>query len=290
VKNFQETYKELKKTFELNFYDVLNETSFKTAPSKFKSAILYSLKAKGKRIRPVLFLATSSIISGISFEKRMAVATALECLHTYSLIHDDLPAMDNDDYRRGKLTSHKKFSEEVAILAGDALQSLAYELLTLSQFRVETIQYFAQAVGPSGMIGGQYLDVTLNQTNKTQLKTLQQMKTAALIRASILLLYVETKKPAQLISEAEIWAENLGELFQLTDDIIDITQSSETIGKTSGKDKAQKKLTQISALGLDKAITKAKKLANDLSDSSDEIFYNSEFFNKLPLYILNRKK
>lgn len=246
---------------------------------------MYSMQAGGKRFRPAL-LYEASIACGLEIQKADTLAVAMECLHTYSLIHDDLPAMDNDDFRRGKLSNHKKFNEATAILAGDALQSLAFEILLSLPNSGFIGRYFARTTGCGGMISGQYLDM-FHATQVNISEKISRLKTGKLIQACIVLPYLYTGQPKSLLMPAARWALRMGKLFQLTDDILDVTGVSSQLGKTAGKDKAQKKQNLINMSGLETAQKKAGELAKFLQVES-HIFKNTTFFKDLPHYLLNR--
>lgn len=253
----------------------------------------YSLKAGGKRIRPILTVKVAEMING-NKGTAYKIGTALELIHTYSLIHDDLPAMDDDDYRRGQLSNHKVFGEGMAILAGDALLTFAFELLSnlelASEKIVKVIKLVAKNVGFKGMVGGQSLDLKF-ENEKIDLDTLiniHSLKTGALFKAAILGgAYCGDPNDDELIA-LNSYAENLGLLFQITDDILDKTSSTEVLGKTVGSDEQSNKSTYVSILGLDeakqKAVQSAKKAKKEI-----KIFDNNEFLIDLIDYILKRK-
>jgi geranylgeranyl diphosphate synthase type II len=228
-------------------------------------AMRYSLLAGGKRIRPVLALATAGAI-GVEPDSVLPLAAAIELIHTYSLIHDDLPAMDDDDLRRGRPTCHKAFGEDVAILAGDGLYAEAFALL-LSEQRGEpahvlaAARELARATGVNGMVGGQYIDVAGTAPGGPDgLRHLHELKTGRLIAASIecVLLLSGPHKPVT-ISAFRTFASELGVLFQIVDDILDVTGSDATLGKTHGSDERLGKRTYVTEFGLDGA----RKLAGE---------------------------
>jgi len=229
-------------------------------PHELKESMLYSLQAGGKRLRPVLLFASYQIFKQ-DINPAISSAIALEMIHTYSLIHDDLPAMDDDTYRRGQLTNHKVFNEAVAILAGDALLTYSFELITndpllTEKQKVQIVQLLAQASGPKGMVGGQILD--LEAENKSlELEGLEQvhtLKTGELLKFAIstgALLGGATKEQ---ISELETFAYYLGLIFQVQDDILDITGDEKKIGKAVGSDEDNEKSTYPKLLVLDGTI------------------------------------
>ena len=219
-------------------------------------AMRYSLLAGGKRVRPVLALATARAL-GAAPEHFLPVACAIELIHTYSLIHDDLPAMDDDDLRRGKPTSHKRFGEDVAILAGDGLFAEAVRLFCEQPgdpVRVlAALRELAAATGVDGMVGGQYVDVVGADLDAAGLRELHALKTGRLIRASVCVVPIleGTKESETMIYRR--FADELGVLFQIVDDILDVTESDERLGKPHGSDERHGKLTYVSLFGLDRA-------------------------------------
>jgi geranylgeranyl diphosphate synthase type II len=219
-------------------------------------AMRYSLLAGGKRIRPVLVLATARAL-GAEPRRYLAAAAAIELIHTYSLIHDDLPAMDDDELRRGMPTSHVKFGEDVAILAGDGLFAEAVRLFCEQpgepQRVLAALRELAAATGVDGMVGGQYLDVTQTQVDADQLRALHGLKTGRLISASVgVVLDLEALGEPETIPYRR-FAEELGVLFQIVDDILDVTGSDEELGKPHGSDERHGKLTYVSVFGLERA-------------------------------------
>ena len=241
-----------------------------TAPTEgLEEAMRYSLLAGGKRIRPVLALATARSI-GLDPERVLPAAAALELVHTYSLIHDDLPAMDDDELRRGMPTSHVKFGENVAILAGDALFAEAVGLLSDRQEGdpgavLAAVRELITAAGVGGMVGGQYIDVTefdaaakgdweaAVNLNASRLREMHSLKTGRLIGASVGIVLVLGEVPEGETIPYRRFADELGVLFQIVDDILDVTGSDEELGKPSGSDERHGKLTYVSAYGLDRA-------------------------------------
>lgn len=249
------------------------------APSTLKSSMIYSVNAGGKRIRPLLVLATLEDLR-VESKDALLVACAVELIHTYSLIHDDLPCMDDDDFRRGKLTNHKVYGEALAVLAGDALQALAFSVLTKlsdtpAQQTIELIRLLSNASGAQGMVGGQVLDIEGEESHLTlsELETVHLNKTGALlsfcIEAGAILACLHKDETEQV----KVYAENIGLAFQIQDDILDITATTEELGKTAGSDETSDKTTYPSLLGLDGATKKlnehhllAKKSLSFLQD------------------------
>jgi geranylgeranyl diphosphate synthase type II len=237
-------------------------------PPSIHEAMRYSVFAGGKRLRPMLCLEAARIFSS-DVAAVIDAACALEFIHTYSLIHDDLPALDNDDLRRGKPTCHKKFGEANAILAGDGLLTLAFETLARvpgdAQRHVEVIQEIAHAAGTvDGMVGGQVADLEAERKKTTQeeLAYIHRSKTAALIRASIVAGALLGGAAKNEVEGMRRFGENIGWAFQVVDDILDVEESSAALGKTAGKDQAQQKATYPSVLGLAKSHEFAKELAD----------------------------
>ena len=230
-----------------------------------EAAMRYSLLAGGKRIRPVLALATASAV-GMSREEVLPLAAALELIHTYSLIHDDLPAMDDDDMRRGRPTCHVAYGEDVAILAGDGLYAEAFHHL-LTEQRGEPANIMraaaelAAATGVNGMVGGQYLDVAASAPAGAEgLRHVHELKTGRLIRASVeCVLLIEGNQGHATIEQFQIFASELGVLFQIVDDILDVTGSDEALGKPSGSDERLGKRTYVTEFGLDGARSLAQE-------------------------------
>ena len=243
------------------------------APEKLKQSMAYSLLAGGKRLRPVLCLKTVAMLGG-SEENAMPVACALEMIHTYSLIHDDLPCMDNDDMRRGRPSNHVVFGESGAMLAGDGLLSLAFETMLNAGLEIvkrapryyEACAEVARGAGVSGMVAGQTLD--LDMTGKTgdlaMLEAIQSRKTGAMIEAAIASGAIIANANEDELSAIRRYAKSFGRLFQITDDLLDVVGSNEAMGKTLGKDAAEDKLTAVTLLGLDGA----KKYAADTAEEA----------------------
>jgi geranylgeranyl diphosphate synthase, type II len=223
-----------------------------------EEAMRYSLLAGGKRIRPVLALATARAIGREQPAEVLPLAAAIELIHTYSLIHDDLPAMDDDDLRRGRPTCHVKFGEDVAILAGDALYAEAFDhLLTAQQGEPARIlaaaAELAAATGVDGMVGGQYLDVAGFATTPDELRTLHALKTGRLIGASVTCVLLLEGVPEAATMPYRRFAAELGVLFQIVDDILDVTGTADDLGKPQGSDERHGKRTYVTEFGLDGA-------------------------------------
>lgn len=239
-----------------------------TTPATIHQAMRYSVFAGGKRMRPALLLAAAAACGGKE-EDALPLACAVECIHTYSLIHDDLPAMDNDDYRRGKLTSHKVFGEGMAILAGDALLTQAFEIAVHAKgwprySQRDVVHELAQAAGSRQLIAGQVADLEGEGKKITaaQLKYIHERKTSALLSCATRLGGMSANcTPAQLQALTD-FGYNVGLAFQVVDDILDVTQTSEKLGKTAGKDTKAQKATYPAIVGL----AKSRKIAMELTD------------------------
>jgi geranylgeranyl diphosphate synthase type II len=230
-------------------------------PETIHRAMRYSLFAGGKRIRPILFLEAARSVAGADVTGAPDAACSLEFIHTYSLIHDDLPALDNDDYRRGKLTNHKVFGEAMAILAGDSLLTIAFEILPklehpTAEQRVRMIAELATASGTvGGMIGGQVADIEGERKPPTAelLETIHRAKTGALLRASVRMGAIYAGATDPQIDALSNYGEHIGLAFQIVDDILDVEESSAALGKTAGKDAAQGKITFPAVYGLERS-------------------------------------
>jgi len=227
------------------------------APENIHRAMRYSLFAGGKRIRPILCIEAARVVSDAA-DGVVACACALELIHTYSLIHDDLPALDNDDYRRGKLTNHKVFGEAMAILAGDALLTLAFQVLAQldapATSKERLIAELATAAGTvGGMIGGQVADLEGEGKTPTAalLESIHRTKTGALLRASLRLGAIYANAGEEDYAALSCYGEHVGLAFQIVDDILDVEESSESLGKTAGKDMQQGKITFPAVYGLE---------------------------------------
>ncbi|MGD8438497.1 MAG: polyprenyl synthetase family protein [Syntrophobacterales bacterium] len=264
--------------------------------SRVVEAMRYSLFAGGKRLRPILCLAASEAVGG-DIQSAMPAGCALEMIHTYSLIHDDLPAMDDDDLRRGKPTNHKVFGEAIAILAGDGLLTEAFVLLSdyhalLPERAVQVIGVIAEAASYRGMVGGQVVDM-LSQNKPADLETVQQMhsrKTAALIAAA-----TESGALAGKGSEAQVaalarYGRAIGLAFQIADDILDIEGDTELLGKTTGADEARGKVTYPAAVGLERSRQAANDMIHDALTALEGFDEKANPLRSLAQYIITRKK
>ena len=267
-----------------------------TKPATIHKAMRYSLFAGGKRMRPALCLAAAAACGGDE-SQAMPLACAVECIHTYSLIHDDLPAMDNDDFRRGKPTNHKVFGEGIAILAGDALLTQAFEVAArcagwprYSHQRI--ILELASAAGSLQLIAGQAAD--LEAEGKTlaasQLKYIHERKTSALLSCSVRLGGMSANCSESELKALTEFGYNVGLAFQIIDDILDVTQSSEQLGKTAGKDTAARKATYPSIVGLQKSRQIARRLTEKAFGALKQFGGNAQALESLAAYLLQREK
>ena len=266
-------------------------------PSKLIEAMAYSLKGSGKRLRPCLTLAACEMLGG-SAEKALPISCALEMIHTYSLIHDDLPAMDDDDYRRGKLANHKVFGEGFAILAGDGLLSYAFEIM-LGALAVQedspgcrkAIQTVAAGAGVCGMVAGQAVDLESegnSDVDSERLKYIHAHKTGAMIKASLLAgAHIAQANDEQIAAICEFGSQ-YGLLFQITDDILDVEGSFTGMGKTLGKDEEAHKLTYVSFYGLQPAKDMATDTANKAKAALEIFGRAAEYFIDLTDFTLKR--
>ncbi|CBL17947.1 polyprenyl synthetase family protein [Ruminococcus champanellensis] len=262
--------------------------------AKVLEAMRYSLEAGGKRIRPLLVLAFCRACGG-DVQKALKPALAIEMIHTYSLIHDDLPAMDDDDYRRGRLSCHKAFDEATAILAGDALNVLPFELLSTdttlpAETRVSLIAELANAAGAEGMIGGQVIDIaneTRTDVDQNNLVNMYAHKTGALIRVACTMGCMVAGANDKMLTAATEYAQRLGLAFQIVDDILDVTGTPELLGKPIGSDAAHHKTTFVTLLGLEGAKAEASRLTEEALRLLEDI-PEHQFLTDLTEALLNR--
>ena len=269
-----------------------------TRPEKIYEAMRYSLLAGGKRLRPILCLATCDLTGGTS-EIAMPTACALEMIHTMSLIHDDLPAMDNDDFRRGKPTNHKVFGEDIAILAGDGLLAYAFEYVATQTKNVapeniiKVVARLGRTVGAAGLVGGQVLDLESEGKSDITAETLSFIhshKTGALLEASVVSGAVLADAAETDINRLSQYAQNIGLAFQIIDDILDITATDEQLGKTAGKDLQAKKATYPSLWGLEKSQLKAQELVDSAIAQLDVYGAKAEPLRAVANYIVTRDR
>jgi geranylgeranyl diphosphate synthase, type II len=242
-----------------------------TYPETIYESMRYSLMAGGKRLRPILCLATCELMGG-TVQMAMPAACALEMIHTMSLIHDDLPAMDNDDYRRGKLTNHKVYGEDIAILAGDGLLAYAFEFIALQTQQVpadrllQVVARLGRAVGAAGLVGGQAVDLECEGKSDVTLETLtfiHRHKTGALLEACVVCGAILAGAAEIDVQRLTRYAQNIGLAFQIIDDVLDITATQEQLGKTIGKDLQAQKVTYPSLWGIEESVRQANQMIAD---------------------------
>ncbi|NIO16008.1 MAG: hypothetical protein GTN70_03250 [Deltaproteobacteria bacterium] len=266
-------------------------------PKSLYEAMVYSLSAGGKRLRPILLISSFSIVDE-AWKKALPYAVAVEYIHTYSLIHDDLPAMDDDDFRRGMPTSHKVFGEAMAILVGDALLTEAFRVFLerrddgiSSDKKIQACHELAKAAGASGMVGGQVLDIefTAKDADEEDVKEIHRKKTAALIRASILCGGILSGADEIQLAAFSTFGSKLGLAFQIVDDILDVESSFSEMGKKTGKDAAVGKATYPSVAGFEKAEAVAKRLVREAKDSVMVLGQKSTFLGEIAELCLSRR-
>ena len=261
-------------------------------------AMRYSLFAGGKRVRPILAIAAAEAVGGYSPERIMPAACALECIHTYSLIHDDLPAMDNDDLRRGKPTCHKMFGEAEAILAGDGLLTFAFDLLSdpgladasLTQQRLATINVIARAAGSLGMVGGQSLDIASEgkEVSFETLRTIHSCKTGALITAAIKAGGIMGGASDRQLEALSSYGNQVGLAFQIVDDLLNVTATTEQLGKAAGSDEARDKATYPAFFGIDGTRTRAMEAVDKAIAALSDFDQQADPLRELARYIYTR--
>ena len=288
--NFEQKYSEYLEKFNCYLENSLSSLN-RNAPSLIIDAMRYAVEGGGKRVRPILCLATADLL-GLDFDDVKEFALAIELIHSYSLVHDDLPAMDNDDYRRGKLSTHKKFGEANGILAGDALLNYAFEVClskpNMNSNHINACKIIAEYAGYNGMIAGQVLDLQNeknNNANENILYSVFENKTAKLLTAPLLAASLTAGgKHFEVLKE---FGYNLGVLFQITDDIMDEEGTLFSIGKTPHKDKEVDKLTSIKIFGLDGAkmraemhYNKCKELLAAIDDSEFLMAFTDKMFKR----------
>lgn len=263
---------------------------------ELNEAARYSLFAGGKRLRPLLTLSTAEAL-GTSPEKALTAACALELVHTYSLIHDDLPCMDDDDLRRGKPTLHKAFNEATAVLAGDYLLTYSFEVIASDKELTETqkirlITILAQAAGGGGMIGGQLLDMKAEgeQLPLERLATIHRFKTGAMISASVAFGAVIAGAEGKVLEQLAQFGYDIGLAFQIVDDLLDVTQTEELLGKTANSDLVNDKSTYVSLLGIEGAKRAAAELLGSALERLEALPLRGDRLKELALYLVERKR
>lgn len=264
-------------------------------------AMNYSVRAGGKRLRPILMEETYHMFGGSSavIEPFMA---AIEMIHTYSLVHDDLPAMDNDEYRRGKKTTHAVYGEAMGILAGDALLNLAYETaakafdMEVADARVaRAITVLAKKAGVYGMVGGQVVDVESEKSDdcpitREKLDFIYRLKTGALIESSMMIGAILAGASSDEVSRVEQIAAKLGLAFQIQDDVLDVTSTLVVLGKPVGSDEKNNKATYVTFEGLDKAVSDVERISKEAEEQLDDLGYDDAFLKELFEYLIHREK
>lgn len=264
-------------------------------------AMNYSVRAGGKRLRPILMEETYHMFGGSSavIEPFMA---AIEMIHTYSLVHDDLPAMDNDEYRRGKKTTHAVYGEAMGILAGDALLNLAYETavkafgMEVADARVaRAFTVLAKKAGVFGMVGGQVVDVESEKSDdcpitREKLDFIYRLKTGALIESSMMIGAILAGASSDEVSRVEQIAAKLGLAFQIQDDVLDVTSTLEVLGKPVGSDEKNNKATYVTFEGLDKAVSDVERISKEAEEQLDDLGYDDAFLKELFEYLIHREK
>lgn len=266
-------------------------------PQSIHQAMRHSVFAGGKRLRPILCMEAARMIAGKLPDGIEELGSALEMLHTYSLIHDDLPALDNDDLRRGKPTCHVVYGEAMAILAGDALQTQAYEVLSRlkcpPEARVKIIEEIAHATGTvDGMIGGQVKDLEAERSkpDAETLEYIHRSKTGALITASLVTGGLYAGGSLAEVQRLRDFGRCIGLAFQIVDDVLDVTQSSEQLGKTAGKDTASEKATYPSLFGVEESLRKADALVTSGCNALDSFGQRGRTLKELAYFLVQRKK
>ena len=268
------------------------------SPSRLHEAMRYSALAGGKRIRPGLVYASGEALN-VPLDALDKIAAAIECIHAYSLVHDDLPAMDDDDLRRGKPTAHKAYDEATAILSGDALQALAFEIISepiagvAPRNQLKLVQLLASAAGSQGMAGGQAIDLAAVGSDLTekQLEVMHSHKTGALIIACVVMpSYCNDSITERQRAALTRYAKSVGLAFQVQDDILDVESDTETLGKQQGADMAANKPTYPALLGMSGAKQKLHILYEEAEAALEEFGSNTELLHNIAQYIVNRNK
>ena len=269
------------------------------APQRLHEAMRYAAQGGGKRIRPLLVYAAGQLgdaKKALNAESLDVAAVAIECIHAYSLVHDDLPCMDDDDLRRGRPTVHKAYDEATALLVGDALQTRAFEILANANFdaqlRIKMISVLAAASGSRGMAGGQAIDLESvgKKLDLPGLKQMHAMKTGALLSCAVELGGIAAQISLVQMAHLDAYSKSLGLAFQIVDDVLDATSDSQTLGKTAGKDAANDKPTYVTLMGLDYAKKQAKELQEMAITSLDSFGAQAQALKDLALLVVNRGK
>jgi geranylgeranyl diphosphate synthase type II len=266
-----------------------------TRPATIHKAMRYSLFAGGKRLRPILCLAATEACGG-KIAAALPLACGVECIHTYSLIHDDLPSMDNDDFRRGRPTCHKIFGDGIAVLAGDALLTIAFEIVSrakpTSRYTMSILlREIAIAAGSQKLVAGQVADLEAegHKTDRAQLRYIHENKTAAILTTTVRLGAMSANADAKKLRAITKYGRALGLAFQIIDDILDVTQTSEKLGKSAGKDAAAKKATYPAVIGLDESRSEARRLTRQAHNALSIFGEKAETLHALANYLLERE-
>lgn len=290
----KELWKKRQELVECALKDELAQTT--VLDPVLRESMEYSLMAGGKRLRPVLLMAAADAV-GADGTRFLPVACALEMIHTYSLIHDDLPAMDDDDYRRGKLTNHMVYGDAVAILAGDALLTLAFTVIlrqkdVSAETLLRVVDEISRAAGAEGMVGGQVLDLRAEgvRISMEELRRVHMGKTGALFRAALRSGAILAGATQEQLAALTSYADHFGLAFQITDDILDVVGTSEEIGKPVGSDEKNHKSTYVSLTSLEEAQELARRTAEEAEKALSIFGTEADFLRDLVAYLVNRKQ
>jgi geranylgeranyl diphosphate synthase type II len=264
-------------------------------PPTIHKAMRYSLFAGGKRLRPILCLAAAETCGG-KIDNALSLACAIECIHTYSLVHDDLPSMDDDDFRRGRPTCHKVFGDGIAVLAGDALLTIAFEIVSRAKFSRRydisiLLREVALAAGSQKLIAGQVADLEAEgkKAGRAQVRYIHENKTAAILTTSVRLGAMSANANPKQLAAMTKFGRALGLAFQIIDDILDVTQTTEILGKSAGKDITAKKATYPAVIGLEKSRAEARRLTRQAHDALSIFGQKAEALHALANYLLERE-
>ena len=273
-----------------NIIKVVGESNY------IEQAMNYSASSDSKMVRAALIYASAENNEQLNPLSKLTLATSIELVHTYSLIHDDLPSMDDDDYRRGKESNHIKFGEANAILAGDALQALAYQIIANdayldSNMKVEAISILSSACGKNGMVYGQYLDIKneATETKKDEIELIHSLKTGKLIECAVMMGQIGNKEKKS-IEKYQNFGRKIGLAFQITDDILEVTSDKKTLGKNTNSDEKNNKATYVNVVGLSNAIRESESLSKTaINEISDDNITGTDMLIELARYITNRE-
>ena len=273
-----------------NIIKVVGESNY------IEQAMNYSASSDSKMVRAALIYASAENNDQLNPLSKLTLATSIELVHTYSLIHDDLPSMDDDDYRRGKESNHIKFGEANAILAGDALQALAYQIIANdayldSNMKVEAISILSSACGKNGMVYGQYLDIKneATKTKKDEIELIHSLKTGKLIECAVMMGQIGNKE-RKSIEKYQNFGRKIGLAFQITDDILEVTSDKKTLGKNTNSDEKNNKATYVNVVGLSNAIRESESLSKTaINEISDDNITGTDMLIELARYITNRE-